>query len=159
MCTVRDLIARVVRARLTYAENLVSGDLLGACGGVCARAVPECGVRRCCVVARRESGQLHGCGEAVPGVTGGQRALVGSPLHWRGHVGAVCWRARGGLGDAVSSSSAGSGMRGLLGWCGVRWLFRGFCTGLYLGHVEAVVGGGYIAERFLTMRTLRVARS
>jgi hypothetical protein len=32
MCTGRDLIARVVSARLSYAENLVSGDLLGACG-------------------------------------------------------------------------------------------------------------------------------
>jgi len=44
MCTGRDLIARVARARLPYAENLVSGDLLGAYGGVCARAVPACGV-------------------------------------------------------------------------------------------------------------------
>jgi hypothetical protein len=32
MCTGRDLIARVALARLSYAENLVSGDLLGACG-------------------------------------------------------------------------------------------------------------------------------
>jgi len=32
MCTGHDLIARVAGDRLTYAENLVSGDLLGACG-------------------------------------------------------------------------------------------------------------------------------
>jgi hypothetical protein len=32
MRTGRDLIARVQRTRLPYAENLVSGDLLGACG-------------------------------------------------------------------------------------------------------------------------------
>ena len=32
MCTGSDLIARVARTRLTYAENLVSWDLLGACG-------------------------------------------------------------------------------------------------------------------------------
>jgi len=32
MCTGIDLIARVARAHLTYAENLVSGDLLGAYG-------------------------------------------------------------------------------------------------------------------------------
>ena len=31
MCTGSDFIARVPRTRLTYAENLVSGDLLGAC--------------------------------------------------------------------------------------------------------------------------------
>jgi len=35
MCTGRDLIARVDRARLPYAENLVSGDLLGVCEDVC----------------------------------------------------------------------------------------------------------------------------
>ena len=32
MCTGRNLIARVPRTHLPYAENLVSGDLLGACG-------------------------------------------------------------------------------------------------------------------------------
>jgi hypothetical protein len=126
MCTGRDLIARVARARLTYAENLVSGDLLGAYGGVCARAVPACGVRRCGVGARRESGQRRGCGETVTGAAGGRCALVGSPLQRRGHLRTVCGRARGGLGDVVSSRSAGSDMRGRLGWCGVRWLFRGF---------------------------------
>jgi hypothetical protein len=31
MCTGRDLIARVVRARLTYAENLVSGRVVQLC--------------------------------------------------------------------------------------------------------------------------------
>ena len=119
MCTGRDLIARVARARLTYAENLVSGDLLGAYGGVCARAVPACGVRRCGVGARRESGQRRGCGETVTGAAGGRCALVGSPLQRRGHLRTVCGRARGGLGDTVSSSCASSGMRGPLVSCGV----------------------------------------
>jgi len=32
MCTDSDLIARVQRTRLPYAENLVFGDVLGACG-------------------------------------------------------------------------------------------------------------------------------
>jgi hypothetical protein len=84
--------------------------------GVCVRAVPACGVRRCGVGARQDSGQQHGCGEAVPGTAGGRRTLVESPLHRRGHVWALCGRSRGGLGDTVSSRSAGSSMRGRLGW-------------------------------------------
>ena len=80
MCTVRGLIAGVARARLPYAENPVSRDLLGAREDVCARAVPAYGVRKCGVGARRESGQRHGCRGAVPGTAGGRRALVGSPL-------------------------------------------------------------------------------
>jgi hypothetical protein len=63
---------------------------------VCSRAVPACGVRRCGVGARRESGQRHGCGEAVPDAAGGRCALVGSPLQRRGHLRAVCGRACGG---------------------------------------------------------------
>jgi hypothetical protein len=31
----------------------------------------------------------------------------------------------------------GSGMRGRLGWCGVRWLFQGCCAGLRLKHGTA----------------------
>jgi hypothetical protein len=89
------------------------------------------------VGARRESGQQHGCGEDVPDAAGGRRALVGSPLHWHGHVRVVFGRSHGGLVDVVSSSSAGSGMRGRLGWCGVRWLFRGFYAGHRLGHGTA----------------------
>jgi hypothetical protein len=76
-------------------QNLVSGDLLGVCEDVCARAVPACGVRKCGVGARLESGQRHGCGETVPGTAGGRRTLVGSPC-----------------------------MRGRLGWCGVQWFFQ-----------------------------------
>jgi hypothetical protein len=129
MCTGSDLIARVARTRLTYAENLVSWDLLGAYEDGCARAVPACGVRKCGVGARRESGQRHGCVEAVPGAAGGWRTLVGSPLHQRGHVRTVCGRAHGGLGDAVSSHSTVSGIRRRLDWCGVWWLFQGCCAG------------------------------
>jgi len=48
------------------------------------------------------------------------------PFQQRGHACSLRWRARGGLDDAVSSHSAGSDMRLHLGWCDVRWLFRGF---------------------------------
>jgi len=107
MCTDRDLVARVSRARLPYAKRLVSGDLLRACWDVCVRAVPACGVRGCGVGARREPGQRHGCGEAVPDAEGGRRTLVGSPLPLRGHMWALYRRARGELGDVVSSPVRG----------------------------------------------------
>jgi len=80
MCTGRDLVAGVGRARLPYAKRLVSGVVLGACLDICVRAVPACRVRGCGVDARREPGHQHGCGEAVPGDAGGRRALVGSPV-------------------------------------------------------------------------------
>jgi hypothetical protein len=87
------------------------------------------GVRKCGVGARLEKGQRHGCGEAVPDAAGGRRPLVGSPLHLSGHVRSVYRWSQGGLVDAASSSSAGSVMRGRLGWCGVQWLFQGCCSG------------------------------
>ena len=108
MCTGRDLVAGVVRARLPYAKTLVSGDLVGACLDVCVRIVPVCGVRWCDVGARQGPGERHGCVEAVHRVAGGRRALVGSLLRRRWRVWALCGRAREGLGDAVSSRSAGS---------------------------------------------------
>jgi hypothetical protein len=86
MCTGCSLIAGVALARLPYVENPVSGDLLGAREDVCAQAVPVCGVRKCCVRARRESGQQHGFGEAVSGAAGGRRPLVGSPSAREGGV-------------------------------------------------------------------------
>jgi hypothetical protein len=50
-------------------------------------------------------------------------------------------RARGGLGDAVSSRSSGPGMRGHLSWCGVQWFLRDFCSGRHLGLTVADAGG------------------
>jgi hypothetical protein len=89
----------------------------------------------------------------------GLRALVGSCSRRPGaRVGAVCGWACRGLGDAVSSRCAGSGTR--LGWCGVRWLSQGCCPGVRLRHpAPFCVGDGWVKEAFLTVRTLRVARS
>ncbi len=103
MCTDRDLVARVARARLPYAKRLVSGDFVGVCRDVCVRVVPACGVRGCCVGAWQEPGQRHGCVEAVQ-----RRTLVGSPLKLRRQMWALYGRERGRLGDTVSSHSAGS---------------------------------------------------
>ena len=58
---------------------------------------------------RWESGQRHGYGEAVPGAAGGWCPLVWSPSQRSAHVRTVCWWPHGGLGDAVSSRSVGSG--------------------------------------------------
>ena len=141
MCTVLDLVPRVARAQLPYAESLVCGVLVGACEGVCARAVPAWGVPKCDVGARWESGQRLGCGESVPGSAGVRRALVGSPLQRRGRVGEVCGRTHGGLVDEVSSLGAGSGMHGHLCWFCVRWLFQGCCAGRRLGNGTAIAWG------------------
>ena len=108
MCTGRDLVARVVRARLTHAKRLVSGDLVCACRDVCVRVVPACGVRGCSVGARREPGERHGCVEAVHGAAGRRRTLVGSRLKRHRQMWTLYGRARGRLGDGVSSRSAGS---------------------------------------------------
>jgi len=83
-CALAAVLLPETRARLPYAETPVSGDLLGALEDLCARTVPACGVRKCGVGARRESGQRHGCGKAVPGVAGGRRPLVGSPCSGAG---------------------------------------------------------------------------
>jgi hypothetical protein len=98
--------------------------------------------------------------------TGGRRTLVWFPFQQLGHACSLRGRARGGLVDAVSSRSSGSDMSRRLGWCGVRWIFRVFVAGLRLGLSRLVsvwgfrgcMGGGYSAERFLTMRTLRIPR-
>ena len=122
-------------------KTLFPGTFWVHAGCGCVGPVPACGVRRCGVGARRESGQRHACGDAVPGTAGGRCTLVGSPFQQRGHVCSLRWRARGGLGDAVSSRSAGSGMRRRLGWYGVQWLFRGFYSGRRLGLSAADAWG------------------
>jgi hypothetical protein len=124
------------------------------------RAVPACGVRSCGVGKRRESGQRHGCRGAVHGAVHGRRLLVESRVQRAACVGAVCGWTRGGLVDAVSSRGEGSGMRGRLGWCGVRWLFQSCCPGGHLrSRAAAAWEYGWVTETFLTVRTFRVARS
>jgi hypothetical protein len=74
--------------------------------------------------------------------TGGRRTLVWFPFQQLGHACSLRGRARGGLVDAVSSRSSGSDMSRRLGWCGVRWIFRGFGAGLRLGLNAADAWGG-----------------
>jgi hypothetical protein len=59
MCTGRDLMATVARARLPYAENLVSETRMHAGRTtVCARSVPVYRVRSCGEGGRRGFGCL-----------------------------------------------------------------------------------------------------
>ncbi len=105
------------------------GPSMRAHNSVRTRAVPAGGVCSCGVGERQESGQLHGCRGAVHGAVHGWLLLVGSRSQQVACVEAVCGWTRGGLVDTVSSRGEGSGMRGRLGWCGVRWLFQGCCLG------------------------------
>ena len=109
---------------------------------------------------------VHG-GSLGSGVGAGGRCLAplvdgvrwSAPLHLRGSVGEAYGLSHGGPGDTVSSRCAGSGMRGLglvchlvaLSGLLLRWPSRAFGC--------CCVGGGWAAEMFLTMRTIRVDRS
>ena len=141
MCTGLDLVARVVRARLTHAKRLVSGDLVGACLDVCVRVVSACGVRGCGVGARREPGERHGCVEVVHSAAGRRRTLVGSRLNQRGPMWSCTGGRVGGWATRCLPAVRGRSMRGRLGWCGIRWLFRGFCSGGNLERSAAAVWG------------------
>jgi len=149
MCTGSDLIARVAGARMTYAENLVSGDLLGACLGLCVRAVPECGVRRCGVGARRVGvvcwlsppcSDADTCGRYAGGRVGGWATRCLLAVWGRACVGAWAGAAAGGSFGAFAPVAVCS-IAAQVAVCCITW------------------GGGYSTERFLTMRTLKVARS
>jgi hypothetical protein len=120
-CALAALLLPESRAHCCHVqETLFPEPALRASGGVRAQAVPARGVRSCGVREQREPGQQHGCGGSVPGAAGGLHPLVESCSQPVVHVGEVCEWACGGLGDAVSSRSAGSDMRARLGWCGVQ---------------------------------------
>ena len=64
MCTGRDLVAGVVRARLPYAKRLVSGDLVGMPGRVCSdrSCVRGARVRRGCAAGAWRAAWVRGSG-------------------------------------------------------------------------------------------------
>ena len=75
-----------------------------------------------------------GAGGSVPDAASVRRPLVGCCSQHSVYVRAVYGWACGELGGSVSSSGAGLGTRGRLGWCGVWWLFQGCCSGGCLGR-------------------------
>ena len=123
------------------------------------RAVPACGVRKCCVGERRESGQQNGYRESVSGTAGRRRPL--GVLLAAGRACGSCvrvgvWEAcRPGVFQLCGVRYAWTlelvrrlvGLSGLL----LRWPFRVFSC--------CCMGEGWAVEMFLTMRTIRVARS
>ena len=148
--------------RLPYAENLVSGAGLHTCDGVRSWTVPARGVRSCVVRRRREPGQRHGCGGSVSGTAGRRRPL--GVLLAAGRACGSCvrvgvWEAcRPGVFQLCGVRYAWTlelvrrlvGLSGLL----LRWPFRVFsCCCMGEGWAVEMV------EMFLTMRTIRVARS
>jgi hypothetical protein len=134
MCTGRYLMASVTSARLPYAENLVSRTRMHAGRiTVCARPVPT--NREFAHAARADGGSRSDV------LSAGRRCLtqrVGGD-HWSSCTRLVAaggcagtW-PRGGPRGVVNDHGAESCMRGHLGWCGVRWLFPGCCSGGHLG--------------------------
>ncbi len=109
-------------------------------GPACTRGVSQCVLGQClrteCAHAARA-----GDGSRSDVLSAGRRCLtprVGgdswSSCTRRGAAGgcAGAW-PRGGPSGAVNDRGAESCMRGRLGWCGVRWLFPGCCSGGHLG--------------------------
>jgi hypothetical protein len=160
MCTGRNLIARVACARLSYAENLVSGDLLGACG-VRMRS------GRSCV---RGAQVQRGC---AAGVWVAACMRGGGAWHrwWAANVGRVPLPATRTRVLVARADTWGAGRRCVSLQCGVghasvfglvrrpvalSGLSRWSPSGTYRG---CCMSGGYSVERFLTMRTLRISRS
>jgi hypothetical protein len=143
-------------------EALFPGPALRASGGVRAQAVPARGVRSWGVREQREPGQRRGCGGSVPAAAGGRHQLVWSCSQPGVHVGAVFEWACGGLVDAVSARGEGSGMCAHLGpWAGAvsGSSFRAAAAVAVWGIGLLLLGERVVAETFLTVRTLRVARS
>ena len=156
MCTGSDLITRVPRTHLSYAENLVSGDLLGACG-VRVRSGRSC-VRGAWV--RR--------GSLGSGMRAGRRCLaprVGG-VRWSVSLPATLTRVLVALAGTCRAErrcvipQCGVGHASALGLVRrpvdisgfLRWSSSGASRG-------CCMRGRYCAERFLTMHTLRIARS
>ena len=141
-CALAAILLPESRAHGCHMQKTVfPGPAMRTHNSVRTYAVPACGVRSCGVGERRESGQRHGCRGAVHGAVPGLLLLVWSRSQQGVRVGSVYGWTRGGLGDAVSSRGEGSGMRGLLGWCGVRWLFQGCCPGGRLRRRAAAAWG------------------
>ena len=161
MCTARDLIARVQRTRLTYAENLVSGDLLGAYGvRVCSgrSCVRGAQVRRGCATGVwaaacvRGGGAWHRRWAAYVAAAGSfpatqTRVLVALTGTWR--AGRRCVFQQFGVGHASALGLVRSPVA-------VSVLLRWSPSGAYHG---CCMRGGFCAEWFITMHTIRIARS
>ncbi len=169
-CALAALLLPESRARGCHVqETLFPEPALRASGGVRAQAVPARGVRSRGVREQREPGQRRGCAAAHRGWA----ASVGGATHsgWVASVGRVLLAARHACGGGVRVGVWRAGRRCVFQRCGVGHacalgLVRRpvALSGLLLrwpsGALDCCyVGRGWVAETFLTVRTLRVARS
>ena len=160
MCTGRALVAGVPRARRPYAENHVSGGCLARMRG---RACPGRACARGALVRRAWA--------AGAGATTWVRGVGACRRGWVACVGRVPLAARRTGGGGMRVGVLGAGRRGVFPLCGVG---HACALGLVRRPVAlsgllprgpsessgcCCVGRGWVAETFLTVRTLRVARS
>jgi hypothetical protein len=160
MCTGRDLVARVVRARLPYEENLVSGAGLAY-------------IRRCAFLDRActRGAIMRHVSTAGTRATTWVRGFGTWRRGWAASVGGVLLAVGRACGNCVRVGVSGAGRRGAFRLCRVEcaWtlgLLRGpvALSGLLLRPPSRALGcycveRGWVPKMFLTMRTLRMARS
>ena len=137
MCTGRDLVARVARARLPYAENLVSGT------GLAYMRVPiqhkHKHMRRCAFLGRActRGAIMRRASTAGAGATTWVRGVGAWRRGWAASVGGVVLAAGRACGNGVRVGMSGAGRRGAFRRCRFecawtlglvrcqRWTFRG----------------------------------
>jgi len=106
MCTGRDLVARVARARLPYAENLVSRAVLAY-------------MRRCAFLGRActRGAIMRRASTVGAGATTWVRGVGAWCRGWAASVGGVLLAAGRACGNGVRVGMSGAGRRGAFRWC------------------------------------------
>jgi hypothetical protein len=135
MCTGSCLISGVAHARLPYEDTLFQGPAPHARGGVSQYVLGPCLCAGCAHVAWAVGGSQSDSLGAERRCLAQQvvEGRLSSCLRRGAAGGCVGAWDRDGPGSAVSAHGAESGMRGRLGWCGIRWLFPVCCSGGRLG--------------------------
>jgi hypothetical protein len=171
MCTGRDLVARVARARLPYAENLVSGTGLAYMRAPIQHKHKH--MRRCAFLGRActRGAIMRRASTAGAGATTWVRGVGAWRRGWAASVGGVLLAAGRACGNGVRVGMSGAGRRGAFRLCGVEYAWT---LGLVRSQVALsglllwpqyraldfhCVGRGWVPKMFLTIRTLRMARS
>ena len=171
MCTGRDLVARVARARLPYAENLVSGTGLAYMRAPIQHKHKH--MRRCAFLGRActRGAIMRRASTAGAGATTWVRGVGAWRRGWAASVGGVVLAAGRACGNGVRVGMSGAGRRGAFRRCRFEcvWtlgLVRGpvALSGLLLRPPSRALGcycveRGWVPKMFLTMRTLRMTRS
>ena len=167
MCNGRNLIDRVPRTHLPYAENLVSGT------GLCAFLGGKNNKRIIIIIGRActRGAIMRRASTAGAGATTWVRGVGAWRRGWAASVGGVVLAAGRACGNGVRVGMSGAGRRGAFRRCRFEcaWtlgLVRGpvALSGLLLRPPSRALGcycveRGWVPKMFLTMGTLRMARS